>query len=55
MTKIGVNLQILVMMHGGRRLWNKKLIGTYRPFKDSCHLEAKLKVSCTLSSPEIYV
>lgn len=50
-TKIGVNLQTLVMMHGGRRLWNKKLIGTYKPTKDSCHPEAKLKVSCTLISP----
>ena len=54
-TKIGVNLQTLVMMHGGRRLWNKKLIGTYKPLKDSSHPEAKLKVSCTLNSPEIYV
>lgn len=54
-TKIAVNLQTLVMMHGGRRLWNKKLIGTYRPMKDSSHPEAKLKISCILNSPEIYV
>jgi hypothetical protein len=50
-----VNLQSLVMMHEGRRLWNKQLLGTYKTDKESDFPQGKLKVSCVLNSPECFI
>jgi hypothetical protein len=54
-TIILVNLQSLVMVHEGRRLWNKQLLGTYKTDKESEFPHGKLKISCVLNSPECFV
>lgn len=50
-TPILVNLQTLVIVQDKRRIWNKKLLGTYKPNKNSSHAQGKIKISCILNSP----
>lgn len=54
-TTFSLNLQSLAMVHEGRRLWDKQLLGTYKGDKESHFPQARLKVSCVLKSPQLFL
>jgi hypothetical protein len=53
--KVQVNLQTLVLVHEGKRIWNQQLLGTYTVDEGSEFLGAKLKISSVLLTPEILI
>jgi len=51
--KVNINLQTLVLVHEGRRIWNQQLLGTYTVDEGDGFIGAKLKISSVLLSPDI--
>lgn len=51
--RISINLQTLVVLHEGRRIWSQQLMGSYGA-EDGPFAKGKLKISCELDSPEVF-